>query len=134
MTGPKSACFHSSALSVKNRLDRKIDIPEKVRCHKFKCENNGQTLKIYYMKDKYVFCTQEMLGNEIPTDPIYFRGTITCPEDFEPYCQFRKYNHCMDLNYCSGNGVCLNNQCQCINGFEGEDCSKLPIKIDELIE
>ena len=32
-------------------------------------------------------------------------------------------NACNDLNKCSGKGICLNNQCLCMQGYTTEDCS-----------
>jgi len=47
-------------------------------------------------------------------------GFIKCPGHIQRFCQ-RYFNHCK--NDCMGRGRCMkNNQCQCYDGFTGEDC------------
>lgn len=50
-----------------------------------------------------------------------YAGRLDCP-DPNAYCKTYGQNFC--AKGCSGRGTCVNNQCQCPEGWGGDDCGK----------
>lgn len=55
-------------------------------------------------------------GEYVPVAPLECCGVCLSPRT-------RPDSQCADLQYCSGNGVCVLGACQCSAGYSGADCS-----------
>jgi len=55
-----------------------------------------------------------------PVSVTGFSGQLMCPDPSD-YCNRANPARC--VRGCSGKGTCVNNECQCTNGWTGVDCS-----------
>ncbi|EGR33745.1 leishmanolysin family protein, putative [Ichthyophthirius multifiliis] len=114
--GTDSRCFNGSLLA-KGYKQRNII---KGQCYKYECSANGQQVNIYIESVKLV-CNKNSEQKTVEN----YTGFVLCPENITEFCKLKK----ICKNFCSQNGYCLNNKCECKKDFYGEDCSnKIPIK------
>ncbi|EGR33990.1 leishmanolysin family protein, putative [Ichthyophthirius multifiliis] len=118
--GNDSRCFNSS-LRINEYKSQKATTQISGECYKYECNSNGTQVSIYVGKTKVkVVCTKNLEKMTVKG----YQGTIVCPENINYFCGFKKF--CP--NFCSANGFCLNNKCNCANKYIGNDCSfKIPI-------
>ncbi|EWS75215.1 leishmanolysin family protein (macronuclear) [Tetrahymena thermophila SB210] len=119
-SGSGSKCFISTS------LDKRYNISgdNGIRCHKYTCNADNSAISVNLWKDAslniQINCSSQNQVIDLTTVSADTKGSLTCPADFSLFCSFPK--SC--INFCSGNGICSNAVCYCLDGFAGEDCSK----------
>ena len=99
--GSNSKCFISNFKSTGNIKSTVLNN----RCYISVCSATG----------KYIFILigQSILTCRIPgqkiSAPIGLQGTLTCPKNFDNYCQTKP----TCPYHCNKNGACINGQCLC---------------------
>jgi hypothetical protein len=89
-------------------------------CFKYTCNNNGlgTTLDVQ-LGSTSVTCTQ---AGQMTVDGYY--GSIDCPDPMT-FCSTVGVQYCP--RNCMGRGTCVNNVCQCNEGYSGTDCALGPL-------
>ncbi|EGR26905.1 leishmanolysin family protein, putative [Ichthyophthirius multifiliis] len=113
--GTDSRCFNGNLLSKKYKKNEKIQ----GNCYQYECNPNGQQVTIQVDQVKLI-CTKNSEQKTVDS----YHGYIQCPQNIQEFCGFKK----ICPNFCSANGICLKNQCICVEGFIGKDCSSVKTK------
>jgi len=107
--GAGSKCF-SGNLSSKNANN-----PTSF-CFKYTCSGSGSSTEVsVQVGSNTITCTE---AGQKTINGYY--GSINCPDPLT-FCNTVGVKYC-PLN-CSGRGTCVNNKCQCNQGFSGVDCT-----------
>eukprot|EP00825_Cyclidium_porcatum_P034289 TRINITY_DN360_c0_g1_i26.p1 TRINITY_DN360_c0_g1~~TRINITY_DN360_c0_g1_i26.p1 ORF type:complete len:607 (+),score=41.90 TRINITY_DN360_c0_g1_i26:937-2757(+) len=117
--GYNSRCF-SSNLIYSQFIVPKIN--ETFRCLKYQCSDNNSLLNIFVGDTSYE-CSDggEISQGSYVIGTLKYIGQIQCPSSVYDFCS--QARPCP--NHCSGKGFCLQNQCHCVTGYKGSDCSQL---------
>ena len=84
-------------------------------CFKFICSEDEQGTQLHVnLGNEKLVCEKE---GEIKVDGYY--GHIDCPDPLT-FCNTIGKQYCP--RNCLGRGICINNQCQCNDGYYGIDC------------
>ncbi|EGR26906.1 leishmanolysin family protein, putative [Ichthyophthirius multifiliis] len=111
--GFNSRCFNGNLLvksSKPNKQNQKIE----GNCYEYECDSKRQQLTIWVGKIKKV-CKNNLDKLEFEG----YQGYIQCPKNISEFCSFKK----LCPGFCSGNGYCLKNTCNCADEYAGNDCS-----------
>ena len=84
-------------------------------CFKYSCVNNGATTELQVKVGSNTYTCKEQ--GDLLVDG--YHGHIDCP-DPKNFCNTIGKAYCP--RNCMGRGACVNNVCQCQNGFTGADC------------
>ncbi|EGR33956.1 leishmanolysin family protein, putative [Ichthyophthirius multifiliis] len=107
--GISSRCFPSTIL----KLGYQPETIPKGNCYQFQCAAEGREVYVLVAGQKVV-CQQ----NSQKLSVKGYSGYIVCPDNIFKFCRYKRF--CP--NFCSANGVCINNRCICLKGFYGPDC------------
>jgi hypothetical protein len=96
-----------------NKKRAALDDEEEEVAHHEKRQSNSLEIRV---GNKWVQCPAaggDVVVGSSRSDP--FNGKVRCP-DFQSTC-------CPSLNYCNGNGRCVNGACVCKKGYTGDTCT-----------
>ncbi|EGR26887.1 leishmanolysin family protein, putative [Ichthyophthirius multifiliis] len=113
--GEDSRCFNGNLLAKTEKKSKKKNENIIGNCYKYECSSNGQQVFIFVGQEKLI-CKKKLEKITVKG----YDGYVICPENIQEFCMYKK----ICPGFCSKNGYCLKNQCQCMKGFFGNDCFK----------